>query len=130
MVQDGGSCELGGSNLATRGVLDVLVEYTRRGAQVELTLRDGKKISRFRVHEVIAPKGLRMLPHRGDARARGIVWADRGTPRDDYVQVRDIASVRDEMVDRHSAREEFFQRHPLPSGWVRLARCPAGSKAE
>jgi hypothetical protein len=96
---------------------------------VELTLRDGKKISRFRVHEVIAPEGRRM-PDRGDARARGIVWPDRGTPRDDYIQVRDIASVRDEMVDRRSACEEFFQRHPLPLGWVRLARCPAGSKAE
>ena len=119
-----------GSNVATQGVLDMLDECTRRGAQVELTLRDGKKIGRFRAHEVIAPKALRMVPDRGDARVRGIVWPDRGMHRDDFIQVRDITSVRDQLLPRYTACEEFFQRHPLPLNWVRLARCPAGPKAE
>jgi hypothetical protein len=112
-------------------VLDRLVECTTRGAQVELTLRSGQKISRFRVHEVIAPKGLRATPERREARARGIVWPDRSTHRDEYVQVRDIESVRDERLSPYpyAASEEFFQRHPLPPNWVRLARCPARLKS-
>ena len=118
------------SNSNTGGVLDRLVECTTRGAQVELTLRNGKRISRFRVHEVIAPKGLQTMPGRGEARARGIVWSDHGTHRDEYVQVRDIESVRDERLPPYGyfASEEFFQRHPLPPNWERLARCPAGPK--
>jgi hypothetical protein len=112
----------------TGGVLDRLVECTTRGAQVELTLRNGKKIGRFRVHEVIAPKGPRIMPDRREARARGIVWPDHGTHRDEYIQVRDIESVRDERLAPYSASEDFFQRHPLPASWVRLARCPAGAK--
>ena len=110
------------------GVLDRLVECTTRGAQVELTLRNGKKISRFRVQEVIAPKGLQMMPGRGEARARGIVWSDHRTYRDEYVKVRDIESIRDERLAPCFASEEFFQRHPLPPNWGRLARCPAAPK--
>ena len=111
-------------------VLDKLVECTTRGAQVELTLRSGQKISRFRVHEVIAPKGLQAMPERREARARGIVWPDHGAHRDEYVQVRDIESVRDERLSPYpyGASEEFFQRHPLPPNWVRLARSPARLK--
>ncbi len=115
-------------NADTGGVLDRLVECTTRGAQVELTLRNGKKISRFRVHEVIAPKGLQLMPDRGEARARGIVWSHHGTHRDEYVQVRDIESVRDEGMARCFASESFFNRNPLPASWVRLAKGPAGPK--
>ena len=112
-------------------VLDRLVECVTRGAQVELTLRGGQKISRFRVHEVIAPQGLPMMPERREARARGIVFPDHGNQRDEYVQVRDIESVRDERRSPYpyGASEEFFQRHPLPPNWVRLARCPARLKS-
>ena len=123
-----GDTETKNSNSNTGGVLDKLVECTTRGAQVELTLRNGKKISRFRVHEVIAPKGLQMMPNRREARARGIVWPERGTRRDEYVQVRDIESVRDERSAAYCASEEFFERHPLPPNWGRLARCPAEPK--
>ena len=116
------------SNSNIVGVLDKLVECTTRGAQVELTLRNGKKINRFRVQEVIAPKGPQLMPDRREARARGIVWSDHGTHRDEYVQVRDIESVRDERLAPYFVSEEFFQRHPLPPNWGRLARCPAGPK--
>jgi hypothetical protein len=118
-----------GSQAEPPGVLDILVECTQRGAQVELTLRDGKKISRFRAHEVIAPLGPRMLPQRGNARVRGIIWPDRGMHRDDFIDLRDIASVRDQLLPRYTACEEFFHRHPLPPNWARLARCPAARKA-
>ena len=110
------------------GVLNRLLERTSRGAHVELTLRTGQKISRFRVHEVIAPIGLQVMSNPGEARVRGIVWPDHGTRRDEYIQVRDIESVRDEQLAPYFASEEFFQRHPLPASWVRLARCPAGPK--
>lgn len=115
----------------SENVLDKLVECTTRGAQVELTLRGGQKISRFRVHEVIAPKGLQAMPERREARARGIVWPDHGTRHDEYIQVRDIESVRDERLSPYpyAASEEFFHRHPLPPNWVRLARCPARLKS-
>jgi hypothetical protein len=113
-------------NPSTAEVLEKLVECTTRGAQVELTLRDGQKISRFRVHEVIAPKGSLHAPR--EARARGIVWPEHGMHRDEYIQVRDIASVRDERLTPYFASEQFFQRHPLPVSWVRLARCPAAPK--
>jgi hypothetical protein len=116
------------SNSNTGGVLERLLERVTRGGHVELTLRNGKKISRFRVHEVIAPKGARITLDRGEARARGIVWPDHGTPRDEYIQVRDIEAVRDERLAPYFASEEFFQRHPLPPDWVRLARCPAAPK--
>lgn len=115
-----------GANANTDGVLDKLVECTTRGIQVELTLRGGHKIRRFRCHEVIAPKGA--LSASGEARARGIVWSEHGTRRDEYVQVRDIESVRAEQAAQHFASEEFFERHPLPPNWVRLARCPTGPK--
>lgn len=115
-----------GANASIGGVLDKLVECTTQGAQVELMLRDGHKISGFRVHEVIAPKGVLSAP--GEARARGIVWPGHGTRRDEYVQVRDIQSVRPEQATRYLAAEEFFERHPLPPNWLRLARCPAGPK--
>jgi len=91
---------MNGPDLGSRGILELLIDYTRRGSQVELILRDGKKISGFRVHEVIAPRGQRMVPQRSAARARGIVWPYLGMPHDDYVQVRDIASVRDELLAR------------------------------
>ena len=58
-----------GANANIEGVLDKLVECTTRGIQVELILRGGHKIRRFRVHEVIAPKGALSTP--GEARARG-----------------------------------------------------------
>ena len=111
-------------------VLDRLVECVTRGAQVELTLRGGQKISRFRVHEVIAPKGPQVMPERREARARGIVFPDHGGQRDEYVQVRDIESVRDDRRSPYpnGASEEFFERHPLPPNWVRLARCSAHLK--
>jgi hypothetical protein len=112
----------------TADALDRLVECATRGAQVELTLRNGKKIGRFRVHEVIAPTGPQTLPDRRQARVRGIVWPDYGMHRDEYIQVRDIESVRDERLAPYSASEDFFQRHPLPASWIRLARCPAGPK--
>jgi hypothetical protein len=115
-----------GATANTDGVLDKLVECTTRGIQVELILRGGHKIRRFRVHEVIAPKGARSAP--GEARARGIVWSEHGTRRDEYVQVRDIVSVRAEPATPHFASEEFFARHPLPPNWARLARCPTGPK--
>lgn len=115
-----------GVNASIGGVLDKLVECTARGVQVELMLRDGHQIRAFRVHEVIAPKGGLLAP--GGARARGIVWPEHGTRRDEYVQVRDIQSVRAERVTPYFASEEFFERHPLPLNWVRLARCPAGPK--
>lgn len=115
-----------GANANTGGVIDKLVECTTRGIQVELILRGGHKIRRFRVHEVIAPKGARSVP--GEARARGIVWSEHGTRRDEYVQVRDIESVRAEPLTTYFASEEFFGRHPLPQNWVRLARCPADPK--
>jgi hypothetical protein len=115
-----------GANANIEGVLDKLVECTTRGTQVELILRVGQKIRRFRVHEVIAPKGARST--QGEARARGIVWSEHGARRDEYVQVRDIESVRAEQATPYSASEEFFERHPLPPNWVRLARCPAGAK--
>jgi len=118
------------SNSSTGAVLARLIECTRRGAQVELTLRNGQKISRFRIHEVIAPKGLMLASHAGEARARGIVCPDHGMRRDEYIQVRDIQSVRDELVDRHSESEGFFHRHPLPLNWERLARCPVAPKSE
>lgn len=111
---------------STAEILERLVECTTRGTQVELTLRDGQKIGRFRVHEVIAPKGSPSAP--GEARVRGIVWPEHGTHRDEYIQVRDIASVRDERLTPYFASEPFFQRHPLPASWVRLARCPAAPK--
>ena len=117
-------------DLSTGAVLARLVECTRHGAQVELTLRNGQKIGRFRVHEVIAPQGLMPGSHPGEARARGVVWPDHGTRRDEYIQVRDIQSVRDELVDRFSESEGFFHRHPLPLNWVRLARCPMAPKPE
>ena len=128
LLSHSGDTQMNSSNSNAGGVLDRLVECTTRGAQVELTLRDGKKIGRFRVHEVIAPKGLQMMPSPGEARARGIVWSDHGTHRDEYVEVRDIESVRVERLAPYFASEEFFQRHPLPPNWVRLARCPAGPK--
>ena len=93
---------------------------------MELMLRDGHKIGGFRLHEVIAPKGGLSAP--GEARARGIVWPEHGTRRDEYVQVRDIQSVRVEQTTAYFASEEFFERHPLPPNWLRLARCPAGPK--
>lgn len=114
------------TNPNIKGILDRLVECTARGVQVELTLRDGHKIRRFRVHEVIAPQGALSTP--GEARARGIVWPEHGTRRDEYVQVRDIASVRAEQPPAYFASEEFFERHPLPPNWMRLARCPAAPK--
>lgn len=86
-----------GVNASIGGVLDKLVECTARGVQVELMLRDGHQIRAFRVHEVIAPKGGLLAP--GGARARGIVWPEHGTRRDEYVQVRDIQSVRAERGD-------------------------------
>jgi len=113
-------------NASIEGVLDKLVECTTRGVQVELMLRGGHRIRRFRVHEVIAPKGVLSAP--GEARARGIVWSEHGTRRDEYVQVRDIASVRAEQATPYFASEEFFERHQLPPNWERLARCPAGPK--
>jgi hypothetical protein len=116
-----------GANANTDGVLDKLIECTMRGVQVELTLRGGPRIRRFRCHEVIAPKGAALLTP-GEARARGIVWSEHGTRRDEYVQVRDIESIRAEQATPHFASEEFFGRHPLPPNWVRLARCPAGLK--
>ena len=118
------------SNSNARDVIDMLIECTTRGAQVELTLRNGQKICRFRVHEVIAPKGLQVTADRRQARARGIVRPDHGAQRDEYVQVRDIVSVRDERLPPYGwfASEEFFQRHPLPPNWIRLARSPADSK--
>jgi hypothetical protein len=112
----------------TGDVLERLIDCAVRGAHVELTLRTGKKISRFRVHEVIAPQVVKEGPTRGEARARGIVLPDHGAHRDEYVQVRDIESVRDERLTPYFASEEFFQRHPLPPGWARLARCPAAPK--
>jgi len=115
-----------GANANIESVLDKLVECTTRGIQVELILRGGHKIRRFRAHEVIAPKGGLSTP--GEARARGIVWPEHGTRRDEYVQVRDIESVRAESLTAYFASEEFFERHPLPPNWVRLARCPAGAK--
>jgi hypothetical protein len=115
-----------GADASIGGVLDKLVECTTRGAQVELMLRDGHKIKGFRVHEVIAPKGGVSAP--GEARARGIVWPEHGTRRDEYVQVRDIQSVRVEKTTAYFASEKFFERHPLPPSWLRLARCPAGPK--
>jgi len=115
-----------GPNANTDTVLDKLVECATRGIQVELALRGGHKIRRFRVHEVIAPKDARSAP--GEARVRGIVWSEHGTRRDEYVQVRDIGSVRAEQATPHFASEEFFERHPLPPNWIRLARCPAGPK--
>jgi hypothetical protein len=111
-----------------KGVLDKLIACVVRGAQVELTLRNGKKISRFRVQEVIAPQWMQMRRDGGEARARGMAWPDHGTHRDEYIQVRDIASVRDERLTPYFASEQFFQRHPLPVSWVRLARCPAAPK--
>jgi len=113
---------------SSESVLDKLLDCTMRGAQVELTLRSGQKISNFRVHEVIAPKGQGMAPDRREARARGVVWPDQGAQRDDYIQVRDIQSVREERLASYLASEDFFQRHPLPLGWVRLASCPTGPK--
>jgi len=114
------------ANSNTEGVLNRLVECTTRGVQVELTLRGGHKIRKFRVHEVIAPQGALSAP--GEARVRGIVWPEHGTRRDEYVQVRDIESVRAEQPTPYFASEEFFERHPLPPNWVRLARCPAVPK--
>jgi hypothetical protein len=111
----------------TVSVLDKLVECTTRGAHVELTLRTGQRISKFLVHEVIAPSQ-QTITGRREARARGIVCPDHGVARDEYIQVRDIKSVRDERVSAY-ASEEFFQRHPLPPNWVRLARCPARPKS-
>jgi hypothetical protein len=113
-----------GVNANIEAVLDKLVDCTTRGVQVELMLRDGHKIRRFRAHEVIAPQGVLSSP--GEARARGIVWSEHGTRRDEYVQVRDIESVRPEQMSPYFASEEFFERHPLPPNWVRLARCPVG----
>jgi hypothetical protein len=118
------------SGSQARAVLDVILEYTRRGSQMELTLQDGSTISRFRVYEVIAPRPLRTLGDWNDIRVRGVVSPDRGAPRDDYFQLRYIASVRDELLARYSASERFFDRHPLPISWVRLARCPVGRKGE
>lgn len=114
------------ANTNIEGVLGKLVECTTRGVQVELVLRGGHKIRNFRVHEVIAPKGALSTP--GEARARGIVWSEHGTRRDEYVQVRDIESVRAVRATPYFASGEFFERHPLPPNWVRLARCPAGPK--
>jgi hypothetical protein len=113
------------ANANIQGVLDKLIECTTRGVQVELTLRDGHRIRSFRMHEVIAPKGALSAP--GEARARGIVWPEHATRRDEYIQVRDIESIRAEQVSRYFAAEEFFERHPLPPSWVRLARCPAAA---
>jgi hypothetical protein len=78
--------------------------------------------------KVIAPKGVQIVPDHGKGRARGIVWPDHGTRHDEYIQVRDIESVRDERLAPYFASEEFFQRHPLPPGWVRLARCPTAPR--
>jgi hypothetical protein len=105
-------------------VLEKLVGCVTRGASVELTLHRGTKISHFRVHEVIAPEYVHARPAASQARARGIVCPDRGSHRDEYVQVSDIASVRDERLAPFVASADFFERHPLPPRWVRLARCP------
>jgi len=115
------------ANAGTRDILDRLVECATRGLQVELLLRDGQKIRNFRVHEVIAPQGA--VTASGEARVRGIVWPEHGARRDEYVQVRDIASVRPETGTSNLGTEEFFERHPLPLHWVRLARCPTGHKS-
>lgn len=107
-------------------VLDKLRECTTRGLQVEVVLRDGHKIRKLRVHEVIAPQGALSAP--GEARVRGIVWSEHGARRDEYIQVRDIASVRAEPATSYFGSENFFERHPLPLRWVRLAKCPATPK--
>ena len=114
------------ANANLEGVLAKLVKCTTRGVQVEVLLRDGHKIRGFRVHEVIAPKGALSIPV--EARARGIVLNEHGTTRDEYVQVRDIESVYAEHAPLYLASEDFFERHPLPLNWLRLARCPPGPR--
>lgn len=109
-------------------LLEKVIEFVNRGVQVELILRTGTKITNFRVHEVIAPERTQRTPDEREPRIRGIVWPDRGTHRDEYVQVRDVQSICDERVGSFFASEEFFQRHPLPLGWVRLARCPTAPR--
>ena len=112
------------SNSPRENVLEKLAGCVTRGASVELILHRGAKISRFRVHEVIAPEYVHAHRTASQARARGIVWPDQGAHRDEYVQVRDIASVRDEHLPPFFASTDFFERHPLPPRWVRLAMCP------
>jgi hypothetical protein len=110
-------------NSTRENVLERLVGCVTRGASVELLLHRGAKISRFRVHEVIAPEYVQARPSTSQARARGIVWPDHAVHRDEYVQVRDIASVRDEHLPPFFASTDFFERHPLPPRWIRLAMC-------
>ena len=101
-----------------------LTDCMARGAHVELKLRGGETVARFRAHDIIAPMGLQVRPEMSEALVRGIVRPDHGEQRDRAMKLRDIEAVRDERLALpYFANVEFFRRNPTPDGWLRLAIC-------
>ncbi len=104
-------------------IYTMLTDCTERGARVELKLRGGETVARFRAHDIIAPRGLQVRPEMSEALVRGIVWPDHDEQRDRAIKLRDIEAVRDEQLMPYIASVGFFERHPVPAGWARLRVC-------
>jgi hypothetical protein len=94
------------------------------GAHVELKLRGGETVARFRAHDIIAPRRLQVRPDMSEALVRGIVSPDHGEQRDRAMKLRDIEAVRDEnLAFPYLADAGFFERNPVPAGWARVRIC-------
>ena len=118
-------------NVGEPDTYTMLTTCMARGAHVELTLRGGETVGRFRTHDIIAPQGLQIRPDMSGALVRGIVSPDHGERRDRAIKLRDIEEVRDEhLALPYFADAGFSRRHSVPARWARLAICPSGPKAQ
>lgn len=99
-------------------VYETLVKCMTSAAHLELTLQNGEQVGRFRVHDIIAPtEKLRF----DESVVRGIVWPEHGPQLDRSIPLSDIVSVQDEHLLPYIPVPEFFNRNPLPDGWVKVA---------
>ena len=97
-----------------------------RGLHVSLRLRDGQTVAKYRSYDIVAPSGLDVHIDMAEAVVRGIVWPDGGQ-RDRLITLRDIEAVREErLVARYLSDDRFYERNPIPDGWVRVGNCPPG----
>lgn len=105
----------------------VLQQCMIAGKSVELRLRDGRTISRFRTHDMIVRAINWPNPTPDETRVRGIVWPEgwEGGHKDEEIGLSDIRGVRDEQLAfPYFADEAFFARNPVPNGWTQVGRCP------
>jgi len=101
-------------------IYDTLVDCIKRGAHVDLTLLSEERISRFRAHDIVAPKGIQLLPNADEAKVRGIVWPDRGPRYDRSIRLQEIKEVQNEDLLPYIPEPAFFVRNPVPRDWVQV----------